>query len=76
MAASEKVSEQGQNEQGEPPMPRDLIDFYQRWSDFRPVVAALANRPGLSLSEQQTVQWLILLMDRISERDIGPLGRG
>jgi hypothetical protein len=76
MAAYEKDSEQGQSEQGEPPVPRDLIDFYQRWFDFRPTVAALADRSDLSLSERQTVQWLILLVDRISEHDLEPLKRG
>ena len=70
MAAFEKDSEQGQSEQGEPAMPHDLIDFYQRWSDFRPVVEALANRSDLSLPERQTVQWLMQLADRIGERDV------
>jgi hypothetical protein len=73
MAAFEKDSEQGQSEQGEPAMPRDLIDFYRRWSDFRPMAAALANRAGLSPSERQTVHWLIQLADRIGERDVQPV---
>jgi hypothetical protein len=75
MAASEKDSEQGQGEQSEPAMPRDLIDFYQRWSDFRPMVEALANHSGLSVSERQTVHWLMQLADRVSERDLQPLRR-
>lgn len=70
MGASEKDSEQGQGEQGEPAMPRDLIDFYQRWSEFRPGVDALASRSDLSPLERQTIQWLILLVDRISEHDV------
>jgi hypothetical protein len=73
MAASEKDSEQGQSEQGEPAMPRDLIDFYQRWSEFRPVVEALANHSGLSVPERQTIHWLKQLADRVSERDVQPL---
>jgi hypothetical protein len=72
MAASEKDSEQGQSEQGEPAMPRDLIDFYRRWSDFRPMVEALANHSGLSVSERQAVYWLKQLADRVSERDVQP----
>lgn len=75
MAASEKDSEQGQSEQGGPPVPHDLIDFYQRWSDFRPVVAALANHSGLSVSERRTLHWLMQLADRVSEHDVQPLRR-
>lgn len=75
MAAFKKDSEQGQGKQGEPSVPRDLIDFYQRWSDFRPGVTALANRSDLSALERQTVQWLILLVDRISEHDVEPARR-
>jgi hypothetical protein len=76
MAASKKDSEQGQSEQSGPAMPRDLIDFYQRWSDFRPGAAALTNRSDLSALERQTVQWLIQLVDRISEHDVEPVKRG
>jgi hypothetical protein len=72
MAAFEKDSELEQGEQSEPAMPRDLIDFYQRWSDFRPMVAALASHSVLSVSERQTVQWLMQLADRVSERDVKP----
>lgn len=75
MAASEKDSEQGQSEQGEPAMPRDLIDFYQRWSDFRPAVMRLADRSDLSALERQTITWLLFLADRISEHDIGSVDR-
>lgn len=53
-------------------MPRDLIDFYQRWSEFRPTVVALTDRSELSLPERQIVQWLIMLADRISEHDVQP----
>jgi predicted protein tyrosine phosphatase len=75
MAASEKDSEQGQSEQGEPAMPHDLIDFYRRWPDFRPMAEALANHSGLSVSERQTVHWLMQLADRVSEQDLQPLRR-
>jgi hypothetical protein len=53
--------------------PRDLIDFYQRWPDFRPAATGLAGRADLSAPERQTLQWLILLVDRISEHDVLPL---
>lgn len=73
MGAFEKetgqVLRQGQGEHG-PPEPRDLIDFYQRWPDFRPMIATLAGRSELSSAERQTLHWLVLLVDRISEHDI------
>ncbi|WP_315766899.1 MULTISPECIES: hypothetical protein [unclassified Bradyrhizobium] len=52
--------------------PRDLIDFYRRWTDFRPAAVYLAGRTDLSILERQTIQWLILLVDRISEHDLHP----
>lgn len=36
---------------------------------------ALAARADLSAAQRETVNWLILLVDRIGERDIGPLDR-
>ena len=74
MAAFKKEgSEQGQGEQGEPAMPHDLIDFYRRWSEFRPMVAVLANHSRLSVAERQTVHWLMQLADRVSEHDVRPV---
>ena len=75
MAAFEKDSEQGQGEQSEPAAPRDLIDFYRRWPDFRPAVMGLADRSDLSALERQTIHWLLLLVDRISEHDLKPVKR-
>jgi hypothetical protein len=56
--------------------PRDLIDFYRRWPEFREIAVALAQRADLSVAQRETINWLILLVDRIGERDIGPLERG
>jgi hypothetical protein len=56
------------------PPPRDLIDFYRRWLEFRGTAVALTQRVDLSAAERETVTWLILLVDRISEGDIGPAG--
>jgi hypothetical protein len=53
--------------------PHDLIDFYSRWPEFREVAVALAGRADLSASQRDTVNWLILLVDRIGPRDLGPL---
>ena len=72
MSSSGGDGEQRESQQGAQVAPRDLIDFYRRWAEFRPAVAALASRSGLSHSERQTVQWLILLIDRISEHDLQP----
>jgi hypothetical protein len=52
--------------------PRDLIDFFRRWPEFRETAIALARRAELSAVERETVNWLVLLVDRIGERDIGP----
>jgi hypothetical protein len=35
----------------------------------------LAGRPDLSPIERETALWMILLVDRIGERDVRPLGR-
>jgi hypothetical protein len=75
MGASEKDSEQGQGEQDGPPVPDDLIDFFRRWPEFRPMVEALANRSGLSVSERRTVRWLMELADRVSAHDLHPVSR-
>lgn len=55
--------------------PYDLIDFYGRWAEFREIALALARRADLSASQRETINWLILLVDRINTSDIGPLER-
>jgi hypothetical protein len=62
----------GEEGEGDKKAPHDLIDFYRRWGDFRPAALRLADRPDLSVLERQTIQWLILLVDRIGERDLHP----
>jgi hypothetical protein len=57
------------------PPPRDLIDFYRRWPEFREVAVALGARADLSPLQRETVSWLILLIDRLGEQDIEPLQR-
>ena len=59
---------------GQPPA-LDLIDFYRRWPEFRPHAMLLPERSDLSPLERETVRWLILLADRVSERDVQPLER-
>jgi hypothetical protein len=36
---------------------------------------ALAGRADFSAAQRETVNWLILLVDRIGEQDIAPLQR-
>lgn len=56
--------------------PADLIDFYLRWrSEFRQTATALSRRSDLAHSELQTIHWMILVLDRISEHDLEPLKR-
>ena len=56
--------EHGQN------APSDLIDFYRRWPAFRRIAAQIATDARLSPAERETVHWLILLVDRVSDRDL------
>ena len=71
MSTSEGDGEQPEKqESAQVTAPRDLIDFYRRWPDFRLTVARLADRSDLSVLERQTIHWLILLVDRISEHDL------
>jgi hypothetical protein len=59
-----------EDQQGDQFAPRDLIDFYQRWDEFRQTAVDMANRPDLSTLERLTVHWMVLLIDRIGERDL------
>jgi len=52
-----------------------VIDFYRRWPEFREIALRLAQRADLSAGQRETVEWLIRLVDRIGERDVGPLER-
>ena len=75
MNSSGGDGEEGENQQGAQIAPRDLIDFYRRWAEFRPAALYLEQRSDLSAMERQTIHWLILLVDRISEHDLEPLKR-
>jgi hypothetical protein len=70
----------GGNEGGSPRRrgkpPRDLLDFYRRWPEFREIAVALTRRAELSPDERKTINWLVLLVDRIGERDIDSLEPG
>jgi hypothetical protein len=70
MSTSGGDAERPEKQESEPAAPRDLFDFFRRWAEFRPAAVGLADRADLSASEHQTVHWLILLADRISEHDL------
>jgi hypothetical protein len=72
MSSSGGDDDQGENQQAGQVAPRDLIDFYRRWAEFRLTVVRLAERSDLSALERQTVHWLIELVDRIGEHDVQP----
>jgi hypothetical protein len=75
MSTSGGEAEQPDSQQRGPATPRDLFDFYRRWAEFRPTAVSLADRSDLSASERQTIHWLVLLSDRISEHDLQPSAR-
>jgi hypothetical protein len=72
MSTSDGDGEESGNQQADQVAPRDLIDFYRRWPDFRQTAACLVDRSDLSSEERLTIHWLILLVDRISEHDLQP----
>jgi hypothetical protein len=72
MGAAKKKKGRGKSHRGAQVAPRDLIDFYQRWIEFRPMVEKLVRRSNLSVSDRQTLDWLIQLADRVSEHDVEP----
>jgi hypothetical protein len=49
---------------------RDLAEFHIRWSEFRPLAEALLSPGRLTRDESEVLRWLILLADRIGERDL------
>jgi len=61
---------------GEKDHPQDLIDFYRRWrSEFRQTAVLLSQRADLSPLQFQTMHWMIVLLDRISDHDLQPRER-
>jgi hypothetical protein len=73
MSPSDDNVEQSESQEGEQVAVRDLIDFYRRWPEFRQTAMRLVECSDLSPSERQTVHWMILLVDRVSEHDLKPL---
>ena len=56
--------------QEEPPDFQDLIDFHLRWPQFRHIAADLAAREDLPESQRKIVRWLILLANRVGQKDM------
>lgn len=53
-----------------PQAPADLIDFFLRWPEFRPMAERLAGKKGLSRQDRMVTEWLIALADSVSRRDV------
>ena len=48
-----------------------MSDFYSNWTKIRPLADAIVTQNTSATPEQRaTVQWLILLADRITEKDL------
>ena len=75
MGAFNRDDEPPRGQGGGRAAPRDLIDFYRRWPEFRETAVALGQRGDLSPIQRETLKWLVLLADRIGEHDIGPSPR-
>ena len=54
-----------------PPV-EDLIDFHNRWQEFRPNAVKALSECQLDLPTIQTMKWLIALADRVTELDLSP----
>ena len=50
--------------------PTDLVDFYYRWNEFRPLAMNAQARTDCSGDERMALDWLIKLADRIGVNDI------
>jgi hypothetical protein len=51
---------------------RDLHDFHLRWREFRRFAVEAAGSAALNADQTATVEWLIVMADRIGEQDIAP----
>ena len=50
--------------------PVDLMDFYDRWPEFRPRATLLMNRLRVEGEDDQIVEWLVALADRVGPKDL------
>ena len=48
----------------------DLIDFFNRWAEFRDTAVHIAEIDALKDDEKQIIHWLIALSDRVSHHDL------
>lgn len=49
---------------------KDLIDFFNRWQEFRGDAVVLMTNNTLNNNEKNIIHWLISLADRVSDDDI------
>jgi hypothetical protein len=50
--------------------PRDLVEFHLRWREFRSLAIVTGERAELPEDEREVIRWLVMLADRIGQRDI------
>ncbi|MFN0113858.1 MAG: hypothetical protein ACKVPY_04195 [Paracoccaceae bacterium] len=50
---------------------RDLADFCLRWQEFRPRATSILTRATLDPAEEDCLNWLIALADRVGSDDVG-----
>ena len=48
----------------------DLVDFYNRWPDLRPVAMRVRTDDRLKPEEQDILNWMILMIDRVGPADL------
>ncbi|WP_166417426.1 hypothetical protein [Cochlodiniinecator piscidefendens] len=49
----------------------DLFEFYERWPMLRSTIVHLTIDPTISPQDQEILNWMVLLVDRIGKADIG-----
>jgi hypothetical protein len=48
----------------------DLVDFYRRWPEIRPLAKALRDRPDIGEDEHELLEWMIRVVDRVGPSDL------
>ena len=48
----------------------DLVDFYNRWPELRPVAMRVQKDNRLGPGERDILNWMILMIDRVGPADL------
>jgi len=51
---------------------KDIFDFYHGWQIHGQTIKTISKRKELRDEERLTLEWVIKLVDRITERDLDP----